>query len=370
MSGSGTTTTNTSQSSSTQPWTEALPLLRNMLSSYGGLDTSVTPAQTAAASTLSSEAGSLPEMGSDITATLQKMFGSDTTPQVGMLNTAYGNMQRSLNPLTDPNNLNPYNTPGFSDALKTLTSDITNNVKGVYSGAGRDPSGAGSFAQSLSRGLMQGEAPVVASQYNANVGALENSANALENAGVTTAGAITGQNQVPITNASGAVSLIPAATTGATAPGAAQLAAANTGYNLPYGNLAALLQPAIALGALGQQSSGTGTSTTQGSSSPFSNILGGLMGGTGILSNMGAFGPSGWLLASDARVKDDIKKVGMLHDGQPVFSYRYKGQPETRIGLLAQETLKHHPEAVGDIGAGLLGVDYAKATENAAEMAT
>jgi len=366
MTGGGSQTTNQSQSSTTQPWAAAQPLLQNLINSYGGQSTAVTPAQTAAAQTLSSDASGVSSYAPDINTTLQNMFGTSTTPQVGALNTAMGNLNTSLSPIADPNNLNPYNTPGFSDALKTMTSDITNNVKGVYAGSGRDPSGAGSFAQSLGRGLTQGEAPVIASQYNTNVGNLENAAGALNAGTISDTGAITGQQQVPISNAASAVGLIPGAATAATTPGSTQLAAANTAYGQPYGNLSALLQPATALGSMGQQSQGSGTSTTQQSSSPFSQIMGGLMGGTGMLSSMGAFGPAGWLLASDERLKDDIKKVGELHDGQPVFRYRYKGQPEMRIGLLAQETLKHKPDAVGDIGAGMLGVDYARATEDSA----
>ncbi len=65
---------------------------------------------------------------------------------------------------------------------------------------------------------------------------------------------------------------------------------------------------------------------------------------------------------SDARAKDDIRPVGMLNNGLPVYAYRYKGQPGTQIGLLAQEVAQVRPEAVGPFGnTGLLGVDYDRA---------
>ena len=38
--------------------------------------------------------------------------------------------------------------------------------------------------------------------------------------------------------------------------------------------------------------------------------------------------------------------VGALNDGQTVYSYRYKGDPRTQIGLLAQEVERLHPDAV------------------------
>jgi hypothetical protein len=70
-------------------------------------------------------------------------------------------------------------------------------------------------------------------------------------------------------------------------------------------------------------------------------------------------------LASDRRVKADIEKVGHLNDGQDVYRYRYKGDPQWHIGLMAQEVEKHHPEAVHDMGGGIMGVNYHDATESA-----
>lgn len=365
----GEQTTTQSQSSTTQPWAEAIPLLRNLIGQYGGQSTAVTPEQTAATGTISDEANAIPGYGGDINATLAKMFGSDTTPQVGMLNTAYGNLQNSLNPIADPNNLNPYNTPGFSDAISRMTGDITKGVKGIYAGAGRDPSGAGSFAGSLGRGLTEGIAPVIANQYNQNVGNLRGAAGELAAGGMNTAGAITGQQQVPLSNMASAIGMIPSAVSGQMAPGMARYGAANLRYGMPYQNLQALLGPAAMLGSMGQQSQETGTSTTQGSNSMFGNIMGGLMGGTGILSKMGAFGPTGWLLASDERVKDDIEPIGKLYDDQTVFRYRYKGDPTMRIGLLAQEVAEHEPDAVGEIPhMGILAVEHGRATDRAAEL--
>jgi hypothetical protein len=69
-------------------------------------------------------------------------------------------------PLLRPD-YNPYNTPGFSDAINTMTSDITNQVNGSFAGAGRDFSGANQMA--LGRGLTSGLAPTIAAQYNQNV---------------------------------------------------------------------------------------------------------------------------------------------------------------------------------------------------------
>lgn len=80
--------------------------------------------------------------------------------------------------------------------------------------------------------------------------------------------------------------------------------------------------------------------------------LGSLAGGLGMLA-MGL---------SDVRAKKDIRPVGKLDNGLNVYAYRYKGDDTPQIGLLAQEVAAVKPEAVGHWGAGLLGVDYDKAT--------
>jgi hypothetical protein len=71
---------------------------------------------------------------------------------------------------------------------------------------------------------------------------------------------------------------------------------------------------------------------------------------------------------SDSRMKEDIKHIGNTYDGQKIYSYRFKGEPQTHIGLLAQEVEKKHPDAVDSIK-GVKMVDYDAATEDAARKA-
>jgi hypothetical protein len=70
-------------------------------------------------------------------------------------------------------------------------------------------------------------------------------------------------------------------------------------------------------------------------------------------------------VASDKRMKENIKAIGKLFDGQIVHSFNYKGDPRTQIGLIAQEVEDHQPHAVGLAG-GMKTVDYRKATSGAA----
>ena len=66
-------------------------------------------------------------------------------------------------------------------------------------------------------------------------------------------------------------------------------------------------------------------------------------------------------LFSDERLKTDIKPVGETKEGQTIYTYKFKGDPfKTHMGVMAQETLKTHPEAVIKHPSGALMVDYDK----------
>jgi hypothetical protein len=71
----------------------------------------------------------------------------------------------------------------------------------------------------------------------------------------------------------------------------------------------------------------------------------------------GLFGLGAAALMSDIRLKEDIKRVGTTDGGLPVYTYRYKGMPNTHMGVMAQEVEKVNPGAVREIG-GFKAVDY------------
>lgn len=78
--------------------------------------------------------------------------------------------------------------------------------------------------------------------------------------------------------------------------------------------------------------------------------MGSLLGGLG-----------GLFALSDERAKTDKEKIGETEDGLGIYTYRYKGTPQKRIGLMAQEVQKKKPQAVRKGADGLLRVDYKKA---------
>lgn len=300
MGGQTTTNQTSSQQSQTQPWLAAQPQLLSLLGNLGGTNTSVTPQQSAAASALTSAAAGLPSFAPQATAAANTLLaGGGAGTYAPMLSGAYNNLQSSLAPYLDPNYTNPLSTPGLSTALGAVNQNITNQINDQFAAAGRDLSPGNSTA--LAYGLAQGEAPMLASQYNTNVGTQLGAANALYGAGNTTAGALTGLDQQGLANmlqGAGLAADIPGL---ATAPASAQLAAANTAQNLPFANLGAYEGLLTPLAQLGSQSSGTSQGTSTQSVPLAQQIAGGAIGGLGLLGALGGL-PSGGLLGGLANL--------------------------------------------------------------------
>ena len=63
-------------------------------------------------------------------------------------------------------------------------------------------------------------------------------------------------------------------------------------------------------------------------------------------------------VASDSRLKTDIKRVGTAANGLPLYTYRYKGHPERFKGVMAQDVQRVAPHAVHEFSDGYLAVDY------------
>ncbi|MDP2575388.1 tail fiber domain-containing protein [Vibrio penaeicida] len=71
------------------------------------------------------------------------------------------------------------------------------------------------------------------------------------------------------------------------------------------------------------------------------------------------------IMASDKRVKKDIKRVGKTNDGQPIYTFRYKDSDGIQMGLMAQDVEKKTPEAVIERPDGIKMVNYDLALKGA-----
>lgn len=138
----------------------------------------------------------------------------------------------------------------------------------------------------------------------------------------------------------------------------------------PWKQLGLYSQLVDPIAGLGQTTSGTSNKTANENPGVLNSIVGGVAGLTGSAANLGKAAPFLSMLGlSDERAKEEMREVGQTHDGQPIFSFRYKGDPETRLGFSAQEVAQRDPGSVAMRPDGLLAVDYDRATAPSALMA-
>jgi hypothetical protein len=283
----GTSETKQTQSSTTNPWEPAQPMLKGIL---GQLDsnlsnTGVTGAESGALTSLVNNANTATSQYAPQIANYAKTLlgGGGATDQAGAVDQNYKRFVDQTNPLASNTNYNPYDTPGFRDAINTATSDITNSTNGQFAAAGRDFSGANSMA--LGRGLTQGLAPTIAAQYNQNVNNQQGAAGNLYNAGNTNAGLLASMNQQKLANQGQGIAATGAATEAANYGANATLQAEAARRGIPVQALGLLAQIGIPIAGLGGQSSGTSTGTQTDSGmrqfQQFGSGFSGLFGGSG-----------------------------------------------------------------------------------------
>lgn len=104
--------------------------------------------------------GQLPNFGPAASQTASNILQTGGDP-TGILRQEASN----LNPIASEN-LDPTQTPGMANVLKTIQNDVSNQVNSQFAGAGRSLSGLNE--QTLARGESQGEAVPLLNQYNQN----------------------------------------------------------------------------------------------------------------------------------------------------------------------------------------------------------
>jgi len=172
--------------------------------------------------------------------------------------------------------------PALKAQLDQIASDVSSQVNGQFAAAGRD--GSGYNQQALARGIAQGEAPVIASQYNTDVDRALNAANSIYGAGNTTYGLLNSNNQAANANRQAGVDV-----------GTAALDANNWGANqllaeeaqrrgIPLSSLTTLLGAVSPVAQAFGTTKGTSNTTSQMSGADqFAKIAGGI----GSLGNLG-----------------------------------------------------------------------------------
>ncbi|WP_050999423.1 hypothetical protein [Bradyrhizobium elkanii] len=283
----GTSKSETTQSSTTAPWAPTQGLLGNIINQLGtaSSNTGLTGAQSGALDTVTNNSNATAGLfGPQQQNYAQSLYnGGGALDQAGAVNQNYQNYYNQTNPLASNTNYNPYDTPGFKDAINTATSDITNNINGSFAAAGRDFSGANS--QALARGLTQGLAPTIAAQYNQNVQNQQGAAGNLYNAGNTNAGILSSLQQQYLTNQGAGLNAASGGLDLSNAGANATLAAEAQRFGIPIQNLGLLANIGIPIAGLGSQSTGQSSTTNQMSGAQQFGLITG-----GIGSLLGNFG--------------------------------------------------------------------------------
>lgn len=75
-------------------------------------------------------------------------------------------------------------------------------------------------------------------------------------------------------------------------------------------------------------------------------------------SGLLGIGQLGMSMFSDRRLKRDIKRIGAMPSGLPVYQFRYVWSDDIQTGVMAQEAIELFPEAVSMDASGFLKVRY------------
>ena len=81
------------------------------------------------------------------------------------------------------------------------------------------------------------------------------------------------------------------------------------------------------------------------------------------LFSLGSAAMKAGMFGSDRRIKKDIKQVGKLDNGLPVYLFRYLGDAAYQIGLMAQDVEQVNPDAVRETASGIKMVNYEMAID-------
>jgi hypothetical protein len=345
----GTSTSTQQQTSSTQPYAPAAGALNGILGSLTSLapgSGSLTGAQAGALNTIEANASAGNPYAAPETGLATRLLGGGgAQDNDAAIKANLSGYQGLLSPFA--NGAMVGKNPALQAQLATLGSDVTNQVNSQFAAAGRGGSPAN--LQALGRGIAQAEAPVMAAQYNTDIGNQLDAANSLYGAGNTTYGLLNQDQAAANANAQAGTGVGSQALDAQNYGANAILAAEAQRQGIPVSQLTTLL------GAISPvaQAFGTTSGTTNGA-----NTMSGAQQFGTIATGLGNIFK---YLPSDRRLKDDILRVGALDDGTPVYRFRYRGSPVTRIGLMADDVEKVAPEAVAMSG-GFKVVDYDVAT--------
>lgn len=295
MGGSSKETQTSTASSSTQPWAEARPALKDLIGQLQGQlgQAGLNATETGALADLTANARQGNPYAGQIGMLASDLFGGGTD-RTGMVESAYGGLQQNLTPFARGDYVDPSKNPALQGYLSTIADDVQNRVNSMFAGAGRDLSGMNQ--QTLARGIAQGTAPVLLSAYENERGRQMGAISDLFSGGMGTAGMLSGLDQTALGNRQAGIGTSTAALQARDAGANQLLAIEAQRRGIPLNNLGMISNMLIPIGGLGSTTNSSQMMVGESKVPLGQQILGGAIGGVGLLGQMGAFGPTGWLL--------------------------------------------------------------------------
>lgn len=280
----GESKTTQTQTSQTTPYGPAQQSLDTLLSKLGGKAGSadLTGAETGALNQLQSNANAGNPFAGDISGVARGLLsGGGAQNNDAAIRGVLGDVAGRLTPFANGSMVG--NNTALQGQLDTISNDVQNRVNGMFAGAGRDLSGMNQ--QTLARGIAEGTAPVIAAQYNQDVGNQIGAAKSLFDAGNTSFGLLNNNQQQANANAVTGIDVGGKAIDAGNYGPMQTLAIEAQRRGIPIDTLNALLGTVSPVAQAFGKTTGTGTATQQ--SNPMQTLVGGLLGGATLLSKFG-----------------------------------------------------------------------------------
>jgi hypothetical protein len=197
----------------TTPWAPAAPALGGILAKVGQLNPDLTVSESNALDRLSANANAGNPFAPQISGVANTLLGGGGPDRTGMVNNAYQQYLAALAPTASGAFLDPNSNPFFANTTSSIADSVIGAARDQFAGAGRDPSGAGSFAGTIGSEVASALAPMYAQAYDAERGRQLAAITGMYGAGGQTAGLLSGLDQARLGNMQAGITAADAANT-------------------------------------------------------------------------------------------------------------------------------------------------------------
>lgn len=237
----GTSSTAQTQSSSLAPLAAGSSGIDGILGSLSSMApgaASASPTQTGAINQIVSNSNGQPNYAPQISSgTFGLLNGGGANDNNAAITGNLGTLNSELGATANGSNIGA--NSALNGELSAINTGVTNQVNGQFAAAGRNGSPANSMA--LGMGIAQGDAPVIANQYNQDTANQLNAASTLYGAGNTTYGMLNSNQAAANSNFQNGIGAVSNGLTAENAAPNATLAAAAQQFGIPLSQLTSLL---------------------------------------------------------------------------------------------------------------------------------